>query len=303
MGSETPPEYSVDEKILYFFHKPSATQSSCDAYIHRSSWGDMSSLLQSKAFAAIPFTRALTTSSWFSFGCNRTLPYEIYGSLVPSATFYGQIGEEGVDGKDPPRCILLDLAWKNSQDVNPSVREAMFQRYENDLRQLLAALPSRFHPVIQQYIGSLPAVFSLPMVLVHKHFGVNNVMVDADDNHHLVGVIDWAEAEIGPFGTNLHPLQQFMSKYGLRVGWVRHANYETLDRIFWNALSTSAGLDPESIQTIKEARIVGLLRSHGFTSRLANKPEPEPIRDNKSEAYKMLGLDGLLISPATKLVD
>lgn len=198
---------------------------------------------------------------------------------------------------------LLDLAWKNSQDVNPSVREAMFQRYENDLRQLLAALPSRFHPVIQQYIGSLPAVFSLPMVLVHKHFGVNNVMVDADDNHHLVGVIDWAEAEIGPFGTNLHPLQQFMSKYGLRVGWVRHANYETLDRIFWNALSTSAGLDPESIQTIKEARIVGLLRSHGFTSRLANKPEPEPIRDNKSEAYKMLGLDGLLISPATKLVD
>ncbi|KAJ6169205.1 hypothetical protein N7497_002048 [Penicillium chrysogenum] len=267
-----------------------------------------------------------------------TLACDIYGSLVPSATFHGQIGEEGVDGKEPlsvyvmgrvkvgfilahnlPEDSLeyctwrenlvsdiagfLGLAWKSSLDVNPSDREAMFRRYEKDLRQLLAALPSRFRPVIQQSIDSLPAIFSLPMVLVHKDFGVNNVMVDAVDNH-LVGVIDWAEAEIGPFGTNLHSLQQFMSKYRLRVGWIRHANYETLDRIFWDALSTSAGgLDPKTIQTIKAARIVGLLRSRGFTSRLANKPEPEPIRDDESGAYQMLGLDGLLINPATKLVD
>lgn len=54
----------------------------------------------------------------------------------------------------------------------------MFQRYEKDLHQLLTALPSRFRPVIQQSIDALPAVFSLPMVLLHKDFGVNNVMVD-----------------------------------------------------------------------------------------------------------------------------
>lgn len=30
-------------------------------------------------------------------------------------------------------------------------------------------------------------------------------------------------------------------------------------------------------------------------------PEPEPIRDDKSGAYEMLGLDGLLINRATKL--
>ena len=178
----------------------------------------------------------------------------------------------------------------------------MIWRYEKDLRQLLDALPSRFRPIIQQSIDSLPAVFSLPMVLIHKDFGVNNIMVDADN--HLVGVIDWAEAEIGPFGTNFHSLQQFMSKYRLRVGWIRYANYETLDRIFWDSLSKSAGgLDPETIKTIKAARIIGLLRSHGFTSRLKNKPEPEPIRDDESGAYEMLGLDGLLIAPATKLVD
>lgn len=178
----------------------------------------------------------------------------------------------------------------------------LFQRYEKDLQRLLAALPDRFRPIIQRSIDALPAIFSLPMVLLHKDFGVNNIMVNADDNH-LVGVIDWAEAEIGPFGTNLHSLQQFMSKYRLGVGWIRHGNYETLDRIFWDTLSTSTGLGHETIQAIKSARIVGLLRSHGFTSRLANQPEPEPIRDDESGAYEMLGLDGLLIAPATKLVD
>lgn len=53
---------------------------------------------------------------------------------------------------------------------------------------------------------------------------------------------------------------------------------------------SAGGLDPDTIQTIKAALIVGLLRSHGFTSRLANEPEPEPIRDDKSGAYNMLGL-------------
>lgn len=37
--------------------------------------------------------------------------------------------------------------------------------------------------------------------------------------------------------------------------------------------------------------IVGHLPSHGFTSRLANMPKPEPIRDDESGAYERLGLD------------
>ena len=130
---------------------------------------------------------------------------------------------------------------------------------------------------------------------------MSNIIVDADNNH-LAGIIDWAEAEIGPFGTNLHSLQQFMSKYRLGVGWIRYENYGTLNSSFWNILSAGAGgLEEETIQTIKSAMIVGLLLSHGFTSRLANMPEPEPIRDDESGAYEMLGLDGLLINPATRL--
>ncbi|KAJ5229329.1 hypothetical protein N7489_010037 [Penicillium chrysogenum] len=322
MSSEPPQEYSVDEEILYFFRKTSATKSSCDAYAQELVGGSVVPVtvqgVCSYTVYAGPNHEFVVQFRLQSLGLSTkmtTLACDIYGSLVPSATFHGQIGEEGVDGKEPLSVyvmgrvkvgfILAHNLPEDSLEYSAFLRdrEAMFRRYEKDLRQLLAALPSRFRPVIQQSIDSLPAIFSLPMVLVHKDFGVNNVMVDAVDNH-LVGVIDWAEAEIGPFGTNLHSLQQFMSKYRLRVGWIRHANYKTLDRIFWDALSTSAGgLDPKTIQTIKAARIVGLLRSRGFTSRLTNKPEPEPIRDDESGAYQMLGLDGLLINPATKLVD
>lgn len=142
------------------------------------------------------------------------------------------------------------------------------------------------------------------MVLLHKDLGVSNDMVDPDDNH-LVGIIDWAEAEIGPFGTNLHSLQQFMSKYRLGAGWIRYENYGTLNNTltFWDIFSAGVvGLDDETIETIKSAMIIGLLLSHGFRSRLANMPEPEPIRDDENRAYEMLGLNGLLINPATKLI-
>lgn len=186
--------------------------------------------------------------------------------------------------------------------MDRAFRGNLYQRYDEDLRRLLVALPDRFHPIIQQSIDALPAIFSLPMVLLHKDFGMCNVMVDADNNH-LVGIIDWAEADIGPFGTNLHSLQQFMSKYRLGVGWIRYGNYDTLNSSFWNILSAGAGGGEATIRTIKSAMIVGLLLSHGFTSRLANMPKPEPIRDDESGAYEMLGLDGLLIVPATKLVD
>ncbi|KAL3475552.1 hypothetical protein BJX99DRAFT_247471 [Aspergillus californicus] len=272
------------------------------------------------------------------------LASNVHGSLVPSVTSYGRLEGDDANEKEPLSVYVMsrvkgishldftlkqvlpsdsvefctwrenlisDFAgvfartWKNPQTVTQAVRESLYQRYEIDLRRLLTALPDRFQSIIQQSIDALPAVFSLPIVLLHKDFGVCNVMVDSDNNH-LVGIIDWAEAEIGPFGTNLHSLQQFMSHYRLRVGWIRHSNYDSLHSTFWDGFSAGAEdgvLAEETIRTIRSAMVIGLLRAHGFTSRLANMPEPQPIRDDESGAYRMLGLDSLLINPATRLVD
>ncbi|KAJ5609629.1 hypothetical protein N7528_010196 [Penicillium herquei] len=351
MSSETRQEYSVDEEILQFFRQTSATQFACNARAEELASGPVIPV-EIQGSCSYTVYAGPTGECVIQFRLESltlktdmvTLARDIHGSLVPSVTFHGRVGDskESADGKEqlliyamsrvkgishldfilahdlPPDSVefcmwrqnliadiagFLGLTWKHPQPLSSSDREAKYQRYEKGLRQLLVALPSRFQPIIQQSIDALPAIFSLPMVLIHKDFGVHNVMVD-DKYNHLVGVIDWAEAEIGPFGTNFHSLQQFMSHFRLRVGWVRHTNYEILDRIFWDILSRSAGnLDADTIQTIKAARIVGLLRSRGFTSRLGNNKEPEPIRDDKSGAYNMLGLDGLLLTPATKLVD
>ena len=170
---------------------------------------------------------------------------------------------------------------------------------------LLTALPERFHGVVSRTLEALPRILALPMVLLYKDFGDCNIMVD-EETCRLVGVIDWAEAEIGPFGTNLHSLQGLMSKLHLRDGWIRYEDYDDLVRVFWGTFSDEVGegeLGEEVAGAIKAARVLGLLRSSGFTSRLANMPEPVPIRDDESGRYNMMILDGLLLNPATRFED
>lgn len=43
------------------------------------------------------------------------------------------------------------------------------------------------------------------MVLLHRDFSSCNIMVD-EKTCHLAGVMDWAEAEIAPFGLNIDPV-------------------------------------------------------------------------------------------------
>ena len=63
----------------------------------------------------------------------------------------------------------------------------------------------------------MDAIFSLPMMLLHKDFGACNIMVE-EETCHLVGVFDWAEAETCPFGMNLHSLQRLTRELHLRRG-------------------------------------------------------------------------------------
>ena len=67
---------------------------------------------------------------------------------------------------------------------------------------------------------------------------------------------------------NLH--QRLISKVHLTTGWVRYDDYVTLEDLFWSKFKKEAGgLSDEEIKTIEAARIVGLLLSRGFTSRLS----------------------------------
>jgi hypothetical protein len=156
------------------------------------------------------------------------------------------------------------LSWKAPQDVDQTYRDSLRLQYQKELQLLLTSLPERFRPFIQECLNSLPAILSLPMVLLHKDFGVCNIMVN-ETSCNLVGVIDWAEAEIAPFGLNLHSHQRLISKVHLKHGWIRYDDYLILEEIFWSTFNEEAGgLSNETIRVIKLARIMGLLLSRGF---------------------------------------
>ena len=154
--------------------------------------------------------------------------------------------------------------------------------------------------IVQTCLDAMDAIFSLPMVLLHRDFGSCNIMVD-ERSCHLTGVIDWAEAEICPFGLNLHSLQSFMGRLHLKNGWTRYEDHPDLEATFWTTFKAEVGgLSAESLQIIQTARMMGLLLSHGFTSRLANKSQATPIVDDDAGRYNMLSLDGFLIDPVTR---
>jgi len=192
------------------------------------------------------------------------------------------------------------LSWKAPQEVDSDYRENLHQTNTEDLRLLLYRLPPRFHQIIQKCLGSIEAILSLPMVLLHRDFGTSNIMVDGTSCH-LTGVIDWAEAEICSFGQNLHFLQALTGALHLQNGWRRYKGYEALQDTFWSTFQDEVGgLSAETMKTIKTARIMGLLHSRGFTKRLANMPRAIPIHGNETGRYNMVFLDGFLVNLATR---
>lgn len=194
------------------------------------------------------------------------------------------------------------LSWKAPQILEQAQLDRLQQVYEGELRSLLHALPPRFQNVIQCCLQALPSIMTLPMVLAHKDFGDFNILVDPNTCH-LLGVIDWAEAKVEPFGVNLYAVEKLMTKFHLRNGASRYLDYDTLYDTFWQALKAeiSSNLSDATIGTIRSAMLLGFLLEHGFTGRLANMPEPVPISDEDQEgAYKMLELDSFLIRAETR---
>ncbi|KAK7227221.1 hypothetical protein V2G26_015224 [Clonostachys chloroleuca] len=120
---------------------------------------------------------------------------------------------------------------------------------------------------------------------------------------HFVGVVDWAEAEICPSGSNLHFLEQLTGKLHYENGWSRYDDYDDLQETFWSVFRKEVGgLPEETLQTIKLARTMGLILAEGFTGCLENGTGPVPIQDDEVGRYQMLSLDGFLLDEPTKFV-
>ncbi|KAH7324960.1 hypothetical protein B0I35DRAFT_425266 [Stachybotrys elegans] len=341
-------QYYVEDEISNFFAKTSASRPDCDACAEELVGGTATPVtVQGNCSYSVYAGSCLDYVVQFRLKSLQldmkiaSLASKVYGSLAPTVSFEGQVGDES-KGKEPLYVYVMSrikgvthldfilardcpdnspenflhrqrlmedvarffaLAWKTPQSVDQTYHANVKETIVRELRMLLNALPVRLHHIIRKCIDSMDTILSLPMVLLHKDFGTCNIIVD-EATCHLVGVIDWAEAEICPFGLNLHSLQSLTGKLHLKDGWVRYDDYDNLQHVFWTAFTGEVGgLADDRIEAIRLARITGLLLSTGFTSRLANEPEPVPIGDDERGRYNMLSLDGFLVNPATRFED
>ncbi|PWY96636.1 hypothetical protein BO94DRAFT_592531 [Aspergillus sclerotioniger CBS 115572] len=226
----------------------------------------------------------------------------------------GQFSENSPEFFAWRRNFVADVArffarsWKAPQEntVDETYKQTLHQSYKKDLDLLLTSLPPRFTPIIQSTLTafpSIPSIPSLPLVLVHKDFGACNILV-TETTCNLVGVVDWAEAEIAPFGINLYSHQRLISKVDFRTGWVRFDDYAECEDVFWGTFREEVGGGgDEVIGAIMAARVLGALLDCGFTSRLGNVSEPVPIReDDEVGRYNVRDLDGLLVNTGTRFL-
>lgn len=114
-------------------------------------------------------------------------------------------------------------------------------------------------------------------------------------------MVDWADAATATFGMNLHELLTISGELELQGGVTWFEDHKALQETFWEVLKAEVGgLSEEEVMAIKAARVLGVLRHYGFTSRLSNQPKTVPIGDDEVGRYKMLYLDALLLNPETK---
>lgn len=219
-----------------------------------------------------------------------TLAREIYGKIVPSCTSKGMIGSltiyridkaPGITYIEAPSKSLSDTAWQErtvsdlarffaiswiNQLGDDHCSQTSMSTIQTKLDTLQAHLPSRFTALIADLREKVSAIF-LPtyhIVLGHGDLCEMNMIVDPDVGG-ITGIIDWAEAEVLPFGLSLWGLRNLLGWMD-SSGWHYHANASRLESLFWDVFYESVGgVSDEQRHAIRIAERVGILLRYGFS--------------------------------------
>jgi hypothetical protein len=129
-------------------------------------------------------------------------------------------------------------------------RGQLFQHYSSQLQWLRKGLPDRFHATLDTLIPQLPSICdeNWPLVPNHTDLLENNIHVDPDTGA-IVGICDWRDAKIGPFGMSLGGLETML---GIRTmnehGWTYFPNHGELRGQFWNTFYHCLGATSKAQQ-------------------------------------------------------
>ncbi|KAH6651651.1 hypothetical protein BKA67DRAFT_593482 [Truncatella angustata] len=146
-------------------------------------------------------------------------------------------------------------------------RGQLLRDYSSQLQRLRKGLPDRFHTTLDTLIPQLPSIFdqNWPLVPNHTDLLENNIHVDPDTGA-IVGICDWRDAEVSPFGMSLGGLETML---GVRTmnehGWSYFPNHSELREQFWTTFYHYLGSTSEAQQQcIEVARLTGLFLANGF---------------------------------------
>lgn len=176
-------------------------------------------------------------------------------------------------------------------------KEELFNQYNSQLRELRDGLPNSFSATLDSLINRLPDLFTddWPLMPNHADLLENNIHVDPMTGR-LVGICDWRDMTISPFGMSLGGLETMLGINWRRQGWCYHSNQQELRELFWQTFTDAMGAaSPEQAQRITNARIIGLFLAHGF--EVDGSGNRFPAKDGQGELPYLeaitLGLEGL----------
>ncbi|KAG9218292.1 hypothetical protein CCMSSC00406_0009896 [Pleurotus cornucopiae] len=156
-------------------------------------------------------------------------------------------------------------AWHSTPtNMPPPDRAVLLADYSSQLTHFAAGLPSRFRQTLDSLIARLPGLFAKDWPMVPNHIDLleNNLHVDPGTGR-LVGVCDWRDVEISPFGMSLCGLETMLGMDRMGRGWCYHANHEALRGVFWGAFNQAMG-DPRIDDRVEVARLAGIFLANGW---------------------------------------
>jgi hypothetical protein len=148
----------------------------------------------------------------------------------------------------------------------PSRRALLLTEYASQLTALSRGLPARFRPPLEWILTRLPALLAAdwPLVPTHTDLLENNIHVDPRTGA-LVGVCDWRDAALSPFGMALGGLETMLGVNRVDGGWCYHPNERALRALFWEAFYQAMGNGNNTAdERIEVARLAGVFLENGW---------------------------------------
>jgi hypothetical protein len=160
--------------------------------------------------------------------------------------------------------IFLSKAWHQRGEISlplSMIGSSIKQRLE----RLHVELPPRFRPIVEHVMSQYHLIEALPMVLAHGDIVPSNILLDPTDGH-LFGLVDWAEAEMLPFGICLYGLEEILGHMTGDNQFVYYPDAEQSRAAFWEKFRTEVPLlgNKKTFEAVLLSRELGILLWHGF---------------------------------------